>query len=360
MNGLEEYLFWRGDLPVFQTGLNHADLLLLSRAAAFPLEGVTPAWNGSVGRSVPLARAWESCAGRRFACPEDAALLRAMATSERFSGVLLSGYESAPDGAPFAAVTLLAGDGSVTAVFGGPGCRQNRWRAALLLGPAALAHAAHWSAAYLEKAAALFGGRVRSTGYGLGGDLAELAAAQCWNKLRARFAEAVSFDASGMLSRSGPEVPAPDPAFAAKCSRYLPQTSVLELFLLFGAEARIARCRDPGRHDAYAWEAGPGGIRCMPGARAQGQFLDRPLRSWLLSGAPDSRARFAAALGELLRETAPAPPWDPACPHRLREALRARDSLDEETRHLLLALAADWDAAARGASLPLWGAPDVP
>ena len=92
MTNLFDYLDWRGDLPFSAAPFSPPDSLLLSCLSYVRFGGVV---EGEGGESVSLPRAAELFAAsgeedERVRVPEDAALLKKAAASERYASVRLT------------------------------------------------------------------------------------------------------------------------------------------------------------------------------------------------------------------------------------------------------------------------------
>ena len=137
MPNIQDYVLWRGDLPIRQVPLCDVDALLLSYLSYMRYDGIVG--GGFEGEGVRLADAAQELLDRNerdkmplaYNAKEDRKLLAALIQSVRFADMRLVGYVNQVDDKAeeqFSGVTFLIGDGSAFVAFRGTDDAMVGWK----------------------------------------------------------------------------------------------------------------------------------------------------------------------------------------------------------------------------------------
>lgn len=304
MANMIDYLAWRGDLPVEKIPLGEADLLVLSRLAYLPLEGL-------VGEEpVPLGEVMERLSPllgdgegqRRPLIRGDLALAPALADSPRFASLFLARYENVFDPArdiQFAAVTVLLPRLTVVSFRGTDGTIVG-WKEDFHLNFAEAVPAQKAAVAYLVETARRYPGPLMVTGHSKGGNLAVYAAAFAPADVKRRVRAVRSHDGPGF-----PDSVTEKAAYAAilPCVKsFLPQSSVVGMLMNHREETQIIRSSERAlmQHDPYTWEIVRDGFEQVGSLTAGSIFVDRAVKDWVREVPPaELEAAVDAVFGVL-------------------------------------------------------------
>ena len=311
MGNLLDYLDWRGDVPFRLDPFNEADNLILAVLAYTELEGVLPGDGFRNGMGIrALCEAYLSShpeeesqkAGGVFAhlAPP---LLKKLAASERFGGLVISDYinlVSKDHAEQMAAVTCQVGDGSVYVAFRGTDNSLVGWKEDFLLAYTPQTSGQKHAAEYLSRIGSCSNMPLRVGGHSKGGNLAVYAAAFCAPEIRPRVVEVYSNDGPGFL----PEVVG-TPEYAAVCPKvrgFIPEETLFGLLLENRFAQKVIRSSRKGimQHDAFSWEILRNRFTEAAGVSGSSRYLDRTITAWINELSPQSRREFVDTVFDVL------------------------------------------------------------
>lgn len=295
MNMLD-YLVWRGDLTFAQSELNEVDNLILCYLVYVNLDGIAPGiGEGTMTVRELSQRFFEQYTDEdlekdksfiRFA-PK---VLKAMAKTERFGGLLVQNYVNKIDlekTLQFAALEILIGDGTTFIAYRGTDDTIIGWKEDFYLskgevpaekeavaylnavGVAGIRAAAPESGEMVyavraaERAAETEAAKIRIGGHSKGGNLAVYAAACCEETIQDRILEIYNNDGPG-FTKEFFEKPGLK-RVRGRIRRYIPESSIIGMLLEHVAEPTVIQSTQKGvmQHDGLSWEAaGPSFVHC--------------------------------------------------------------------------------------------------
>ena len=305
MPNLMDYLAWRGDLTLAADGWNAIDALAMATLCYtdFPDAGLPGArWSvRELATMLPPAPADNAHAVQREA------LLRRMAATNRFGGLMLRDFVNEVDTArsmQFSAVTADCPDGSTLVAFRGTDSTLVGWKEDFMMTFETPVPAQIAAAAYLQRAAASAAGPLRVTGHSKGGNLAVYAAMNMPETAQARIESIYSFDGPGLDDAS-----IQSERYARIRSRifsFLPQASIVGLLLAYHPDYRVVKSTAMGgisQHDTFTWQVeGPRFVEAEQVNRGS-EAIDQALHEWLRECAPDQRRVFVNTLFDILQST---------------------------------------------------------
>lgn len=303
-----DYLEWRGDLKINQARLNNIDALILSRLAYIPFDGII--------LSDPLDKITiEEAADIFFSLkdplnevnmPQDIDLLTALAKSERFRNMYLSGYVNEIDyksQKQFAAIVIDTCDDSHFISFRGTDNTLVGWKEDFNMSFMTPVPAQMEAVYYLEKIAEVIPGGIRIGGHSKGGNLAVYAASFCSKSVQDRIEKVYNNDGPGfdstVISQKGYT------AVYEKIQTFVPQSSVVGMLLEHEEKYIVIHSTQIGllQHDLYSWEVMRDHFICLDTVSNSSRFIDKTLKDWMKAMAPEQRERFIEAMFSIFSET---------------------------------------------------------
>ncbi|MGM9553087.1 MAG: DUF2974 domain-containing protein [Faecousia sp.] len=280
MANLFDYLAWRGDLPLETVGFNEVDGMILARFAYADFENAEPLQNGEAA----LGEVAQALAEQQTEETEDAALLRALAQSERFRLLRLSAYENRFDAesqTQFSAVTVRLTETLSYLAFRGTDTTLVGWKENFNMAFLCPVPSQREAADYLARAAEREG-RLILGGHSKGGNLAVYAAAMCEPSVRERIEAVYNYDGPGfeasVLHSEGYRQILP------RVHTFVPQSSIVGMLLEHGEKITVVhstRTNGIQQHDVCSWEVLPRGFLCMEETTSSSRFIDATVSAWL-------------------------------------------------------------------------------
>lgn len=363
MANLMDYLIWRGDLTLSQSPFGAVDSLILCTLVYTFFDGIVPE---SMTERISLAQAAEGYfarpeAARKSRVEEDQTLLRELAKSRRFAGVLLCGYTNRLDFAAekqFSAMTMLPEDGTVFVAYRGTDNSLVGWKEDFNMSFMDEVPAQRDAVAYLTAAAAAFSGKIRVGGHSKGGNLAVYGAAMCPAEVQSRISSVYNHDGPGfrenMLKHPGYR------AILPRVQTFVPQSSVIGMLLEHEEDYTVVQSDQNGiwQHDPYSWEVLGADFVRLEKRTEESEFLDKTVKRWLRNLNEEQRATFVDTIYAVVTMT-PVDAFGEAIvsPKTVLTTLQAFSGEDEETKKFMgdsvkLLLQAAKKTAAEYANLP--------
>ena len=309
MNGIKDYLLWRGDLPFCGAApVNDVDLLIFSQLAHAPFEKLS----GRTGTLLSLRDALFDEESARMICREGGmgrerlGLWQEMKEGSRFAGARLLRFDSAFDAGSemqFAAALFSAGDTAVAAFRGTDGTLTG-WKEDLNLCFAEWVPSQMRALSFLNEAAELCAreglGRLRVCGHSKGGNLAMYAAAACLKTVRDGILSVTAFDAPGVNEKvratAGWEEMLP------KLRLYIPESSIIGLLLDTGAPKQIVDSDSVSimQHNPFNWHVMGTGLVLTKETTRSSRYVDQVLDEFLSGLSFDRRRDMVEAVYDVL------------------------------------------------------------
>ena len=303
-----DYIEWRGDLGIEKDPFNDVDALILSVLAYVPFEDIVPSVSSK--RGIPISGAAAALfrtdvAQRPVRTPKDLELLAALAGSNRFRGMKLSGYVSEHDGTEekqFSAVTIETGDGLFFIAYRGTDMTLVGWKENFNMSFLPNVPAQREAALYLDKTAGAIRGKLRIGGHSKGGNLAgtrQPSAKRLFKKESRRY----DHDGPGFA-----EDVLRDERYARVRDRIramIRQSSIIGMLLENSEEYTIVESAASGimQHDPYSWRLKGADFARAEKVSERSVFIDRTLKDWLSGLDAERRESFVDALYHILSST---------------------------------------------------------
>jgi hypothetical protein len=364
-----DYLTWRGDLTFQQAPFNTVDNIIFSLLSYLPFDGIVP--DPRENSAVPLSEAAErmqavyAAPEQGFMFKEDPLLLSALAGSERYRNLKLTGYVNHIDISrekQFAALTILTGARSAYIAYRGTDDTLVGWKEDFNMSFSPEVPAQSEAVFYLELMAKRLRRRVlRLGGHSKGGNLAVYAAASCTPRVRRRIAAVYNNDGPGfhpsVIAGKGYRL------IRDRIYSFVPQSSVIGMLFEHDDDYTVIKSTQTGlmQHDVYSWEVTHNDVIPLDTVTQGSRFIDRTLKEWIYGLTPAQRKGFIDALYEILSATE-AKSLAELTANWLKNArimIQSFSSIDGPTRDLISQTLAALLRAAKNNLPALWpGPPD--
>ena len=306
MTNIFDYLEWRGDLDFERSPFNEADSLILTRLAYIPFDGTV---SSEFSRRVPLPAAADAFLAKPDAeklvrMPLDLRLLRATAASERFKGVLVSGYVNEYDLAAekqFSALCFTLPSLTYLAFRGTDGTIVG-WKEDFNMSFTCPVPAQKDAAEHLRRLLREVGGDIAVGGHSKGGNLAVYAASQS-GRDSGRIKAVYNNDGPGFTEQTLAQ-----PGFAEIGDRvhtFVPQSSIVGMLLEHCEDYTVVNSDNIGimQHDLYSWEVIGPGFRKLERITPSSRAVDETLQKWISGMSLEQREAFTDRLFGALTST---------------------------------------------------------
>lgn len=308
MANLFDYIVWRGDLTLAQSGFNEIDGMILARLSYVPFEWVADALhNTATIGSVAAALLCVPDIENKVTSAEDINLLRALAESPRFCTMELFAYENQLDlesQTQFSAITVRLQDELIYIAFRGTDHTLVGWKEDFNMTFVCPVPAQRLAVDYLAKIAKSVDSKMILGGHSKGGNLAVYAAAFCPPAIQARIQAVYNYDGPGFE-----EAILRTENYQAICSRvstFVPQSSIVGMLLEHEEKYTIVHSTQKTgiwQHDVYSWEVQQAHFSYLETVTNSSRFINSTLKAWLAELDYAQREQFIDASYALLTQT---------------------------------------------------------
>ena len=309
MPNIQDYVLWRGDLPLERVPLCDVDALLLSYLSYMPYDHIA---GDAFDEGISLRDAAQKLleVNERDKTPlaynvrEDRKLLAALMESARFRDIRLVGYVNKVDPEQeeqFAAVTVELGDGSLYLSFRGTDDTIAGWKEDFLLGCQPEVPAQKKAVAYVKAVAAQYPRRkLMLGGHSKGGNLAVYGGVFVPLAIQRRISAVWSNDGPGFY---GAVLETPQHArLEGRVHSIVPKSSVVGMLLEHEESYTVVDSDQVGlwQHDGFSWKVLGTGFVTLREVSRQGRRNDLALKEWVRRLPVDQREKFVDGLFEVL------------------------------------------------------------
>lgn len=346
-----EYLAWRGDIPFSVMGLNDVDALIFSALSYVRYDSLVPV---GFSMTAPLRTVAKTilalpCPEERCRIQKDLQLLEAVAQTERFGKVKMTGYRDIfipEEETQFAAMTFLLEDGTAVLTFRGTDNTLVGWKEDFNMSFLQSIPAQRLAKKYLADFAAESSAPIYLNGHSKGGNLAIFAAAKSESAVQDRIMAIYNQDGPGfmeeMLRDLGYQRIVP------KIRTFVPRNSVIGLLLEREEPIRVIRSDSVSllQHELYTWQIRGRELVAEENLAESSRALDRTLTTWLAGMNQAERNEFIDGVFELLMLENAEHPKDILRPQNIFATIRTIYG-DEAKRKMMGAVLQELMASAR-------------
>ena len=300
MANILDYVTWRGDLPLSFDGWNAVDAVILATACYSDFPAVTVP--GARRTLKELAAQMPPETSNEPGNLDRAELIRRMAASKRFGGLMLHDFVNVVDTArniQFAAVTVDDPLGGAFVAFRGTDKSLVGWKEDFMMAFETPVPAQTAAVRYLSQIAARTRGPLRVAGHSKGGNLAIYAAAFCGDAAFERVLRVYSNDGPGF--NQAVTASAGYARVVGRSVKIIPEASLVGILLNDREERLVVKSSASGvmQHNPYSWEVL--GTAFVPAERDNvSVLLDEALTRWLNGLSDAQRENLTDALFDAL------------------------------------------------------------
>ena len=309
MANIEDYLNWRGDLPLSLDPFGEVDNLILSQLAYVDFDGVV---SPDIKDCLPVKEAarlyferhtMEELKARKTFISSAPFLLQQAAQTRRFGDLKLSGYVNLLDEkaeAQLSAITFHLPDGAAYVAFRGTDDTLVGWKEDFNLSFLDATEGQRQAARYLNENFAGAGIPLRVGGHSKGGNFAVYASAYADAGIRGFIQTVYTNDGPGLkedlTAAEGYQEILP------RIVSTVPEDSVIGLLLSSEAKNHVVKSSAAGilQHDAMTWQVLGRNFVETKERSAFSQFFEKTLRKWISGLEEKERAAFTESLFGLL------------------------------------------------------------
>lgn len=310
MPNINDYLDWRGDLPIEASPFCEADNLVLSMLSFLDFSDIVSP--DALTAPVKLSDCWARF-HERFPEGQDFGevipvfvndTFERAAASVRFRDAYIAAYRDVHDEAEvvqFSAVTFILPDNSLFVAYRGTDDTLLGWREDFHLSFTHPVKSQSLALDYLVETASFYSGPIRLGGHSKGGNLAVYAAVYAPRVIADRIVKVWSNDGPGFMR----EV-IDSPEFAAaegKITTIVPQSSVIGMLLGHNDRYEVIESAVKNglmQHDPYSWQVkGPQFVH-LGALSPEGRRHNEVLAEWLDGIPAEDRRKFTETVFGLL------------------------------------------------------------
>lgn len=310
MGNILDYIDWRGDILMEQSGFNPIDGLILSQLAYVTFDGIV-----KKGFAAPMKL---SKAAKRFhkafekldretlsslMINSDSVLMK-IAESDRFKDLMLLNYAqryNKEDSEQFGAVTVKITDDTYAVAFRGTDDTLAGWEEDFKLCYMTPVGAQIEAEKYLRKVFERVDGRIYICGHSKGGNLAVYSAMMMKEEYRRRIVSIMNYDGPGFLQDivERPEYK----SILPKIETYMPQGSIVGMILYHDENYQIVHSTEKGRqqHVALTWEVLGNGFIKDQSFDKSSVIFGAACKRWVSEISAEEREQFIQIVFQILK-----------------------------------------------------------
>lgn len=318
MADLFDYIAWRGDLSLEQSGLNEVDSLILSELSYILWDEIVPGLvNGSRKGSqrINLRTAGllffgtdkpQVMAANSSFMEKNVDLLETVMNSPRFRDLEMLGFVDHIDEQnqkQFSAVTFDLMNGSYYVSFRGTDSTLVGWKESLNMSFATVIPSQEEAVWYLNQIASCVKGTFYLGGHSKGGNLAVYAAAMANEEVKERIIHIDSFDGPGFSKKIIEKEQFSQ--ILSKITAFLPQSSIVGMLLEHQEDYQIVTSTQSGilQHDCFSWQLTGTFFLREEELSSHGRFMNQAIQTWLSEIEPKEFNQFIDAVYEIMMQT---------------------------------------------------------
>ena len=343
MANIIDYVMWRGDIPVSQVPLGEVDALVLGYLSYMPFGEVLPQGFGGGEMLLGDAAAYFLENSLSGVCmmdceKEDCRLLAAVAESERFGSMRVTGFTDTFDRAAeeqFAAVTFVPESGPAFIAFRGTDSTVVGWKEDFNMSFVREVPAQRAALAYVSEAAAALSLPMILGGHSKGGNLAVYASVFAPQAVRKHIVCVYNFDGPGFNEEviALPQFRETD----MRVHTFVPQSSVIGMLLWHAEPFTVVKSDAPGlfQHNPYSWQVMGGRMITLEERTRESRLAEETIKHWLTGLNAFEREQVIDGIYSVLSASDGTNVSDLFEGRNIRAILKAVGNMDEETKEII-------------------------
>lgn len=303
-----DYLRWRGDLKLSQSGFNNVDALILALFSYLPFETIVPEDHHehiTIKDAADLFFDSDEAIANVF-LQQDIELLETLSQSERFKDMKLSGYVNQIEfeiQKQFSAITITLDEDLFFIAYRGTDNTLVAWKENFNMVFMSPIPAQEQALDYLNCVSTVKPGNFIVGGHSKGGNLAVYASAFCDTEVQNRIMKIYNFDGPGFDSSKVSQLCFYN--IREKIFTYVPQSSIIGLLLEREEGYHIVNSGQIGilQHDLYSWQVNYKDFVYVTSTTRGSKYLDKTLKDWVAQLEPNEREQFLEAIYSIFVKT---------------------------------------------------------
>ena len=344
MPNIQDYVIWRGDLPLDRVPLCDVDALLLSYLSYMPYDNIVgDAFDGGISLRDAAQKLLEVNEREKtplaYNVKEDRKLLAALMESARFGDIQLVGYTNRVDTKleeQFSAVTYLLGEGHAFVAFRGTDNTVVGWKEDFNMSFETEVPAQRDAVAYAQHVAEAIDLPLIVGGRSKGGNLAAYAGMFVDGRTARAFRRSIT--STGRASTRRRSLPKRSARSICAFARSCRNRSMIGILMWHREPFTIVRSNGVGifQHDAYTWQILGGGFMTLTERTGHSHFADDTIKRWLEELSPDMRRQAIDGIYAVLSASGSMNVSELFEARNTMSVLKAAGAMDEKTKSAVL------------------------
>lgn len=303
MSNINDYLLWRGDLPIEKDGFNELDGMILARFSYLPFNRINLTKKETIESISYKLRNFKD---EEFNYHGDKDMITRMGKSTRFKDMIVTDYienNDAETEKQFAAVTIHISDKEFYISFCGTDNSIIGWKEDFNLSFMENIPAQLEGVKYIKEIAEKYTGKIRIGGHSKGGNIAVYSAIASNQKLQDRIVKVTNYDGPGFDKNVTENEKYK--RILCKIFTYIPQSSIIGRVLEHEEKYEIVQSIEKGiyQHDIFSWQVMGTNLIKVKNVTNTSEFINKTIRTYLEETTPEQRKIFIDMVFDLLEAT---------------------------------------------------------
>ena len=283
MANILDYIKWRGDLGLEQSGFNEIDNLILSRFSYLPFDEIIDENEVVTIKELNKRFQKKDITKLTILWKDDIDLFPLMGNSKRFGEMKVTRYVnkiSVEQEKQFSAITILMPDKTIFISYRGTDYTVVGWKEDLNMMFKSHLPSQIDALKYLAEIAKEYKGKIRLGGHSKGGNLAIYAAAFSKNSVKNRIINIYNNDGPGFID----EVIESDEykSVIENITTFIPQHSIIGTLLDHKEDYTVVKSIQKGamQHDLYSWQVLGNKFEYLKEITNGSKLIDKSIKKW--------------------------------------------------------------------------------
>ncbi len=305
MANINDYLLWRGDLPICRKfEFNEVDSMIFARFSYLLFDKISMA---SKERIASISEKMKNIDNEQFLYNGDKELITYLGKSERFKDLLVTDYVKINNRKiekQFAAITIHLSNKEMYISFIGTDATLYGWKEDFNMAFMENVPCQISGKEYLEKIARKYPNKqIRIGGHSKGGNVAIYSAITNSEKIQKRIIKVYNYDGPGFNKNIVDKYE--NEKIMYKIETYIPQDSIIGRLLTHNEKTTVVLSTEKGilQHDIYSWEVLKDDLIKLEKNTEISEDIDRTVTDWLETTTVEQRKIFIDLVFELLYST---------------------------------------------------------
>lgn len=305
MANINDYLLWRGDIPIGRKfEFNEVDSMIFARFSYLLFDKISMASKETISS---ISEKMKNIDNEQFLYNGDKELITNLGKSERFKDLVVTDYVKINNKKiekQFGAITIHISNREMYVSFIGTDMTLYGWKEDFNMAFMENVPCQISGKEYLEKIARKYPMKqIRVGGHSKGGNVAIYSAITNSEKIQKRIIKVYNYDGPGfnqtIIDRYEND------KIMTKIETYIPQDSIIGRLLNHNEKTTVVLSTEKGilQHDIYSWEVLKDDLIKLEKNTEISEDIDRTVTDWLKTTSPEQRKIFIDSVFELLYST---------------------------------------------------------